>query len=203
MKKALAALALAGSMAFLGAAPALAYPASEPELTVEGEDTAVAPGETFFISGGGMNPGEPVDATVTEEGTAPAAGSQSVATKINVFLAPATFSTTANADGTFSLPITINESGTYSITATGRISGTTVGPITVQVDPRFAEAGAGSAVVPAGNSGNAGSNVTGGLANTGADSGLVLWTLVGAGALAAGAASVVVVRRRAKTEAAA
>lgn len=201
MKKVLAVLALAGSMAFLGAAPALAYPASEPAVTTD--DGAVAPGETFTISGGGMNPGEPVDATVTEEGTAPAAGSQSVATKINVFLAPATFSTTANADGRFSLPITINESGTYSIVAKGRISGTTVGPVTVQVDPRFTEAGAGSAVVPAGNSGNAGSGAAGGLANTGADSGLVLWTLVGAGALAAGAASVIVVRRRAKAEVAA
>lgn len=201
MKKALAALALAGSMAFLGTAPALAYPASEPSATVD--DGAVAPGEAFTFSGGGMNAGEPVDVTVTEEGTAPAAGSQSVANKINVFLAPTTLSTTANADGRFSLPITINESGTYSITATGRISGTTVGPVTVQVHPRFAEAGAGSAVVPAGNSGNAGSNAAGGLANTGADSGLVLWTLVGAGALAAGAASVIVVRRRAKAEVAA
>jgi LPXTG-motif cell wall-anchored protein len=36
------------------------------------------------------------------------------------------------------------------------------------------------------------------LANTGADSSLILWSLVGAGALAAGTASVVVARRRAK-----
>lgn len=200
MKKALAALALAGSIALFGAAPALAaqYPASEPSLTVD--DAAVAPGEEFTVSGSGMNANEPVDVTVTESGSAaPAPGAQSVGSKINVFLAPQTFSTTANAEGRFSLPLTISESGTYSITATGRISGTTVGPVVVQVDPRFAE-GASLA-----NTGGAPLANTGGapLANTGADSGLILWSLVGAGALAAGAASVVVVRRRAKTEVAA
>lgn len=195
MKKALAALALAGSLALVGTAPAMAttYPASEPAATVD--DAAVAPGEQFTFSGGGMNANEPVDVTVTEsDSAAPAAGSQSVGSKINVLLAPQTFSTTANAEGKFSLPLTISESGTYSITATGRISGTTVGPVIVQVDPRFAEGGAGASLA---NTGGAP------LANTGADSGLILWTLVGAGALAAGAASVVVVRRRAKTEAAA
>lgn len=200
MNKTLAALTLAGSIALLGAAPALAaeYPSSEPAATVD--DAAVAPGEQLIFSGGGMLANEPVDVTVTlVDSAAPAAGTQSVSSKINVFLAPETFSTTANAEGRFSLPLSFSDSGTYSITATGRISQTTVGPVTVQVDAAFAEAGSGLA-----NTGGAPlANTGAGLANTGADSGLVLWTLVGAGALAAGAASVVVVRRRAKTEAAA
>lgn len=202
MKKTFAALALAGSIALIGAAPALAaeYPASEPAASVD--DAAVAPGEQLIFSGGGMAPNEPVDVTVTlVDSAAPAAGTQSVGSKINVFLAPETFATTAKADGTFSLPLSFSDSGTYSITATGRISKTTVGPVSVKVDPAFAEAGSGLA-----NTGGAPLANTGGgaaLANTGADSGLILWTLVGAGALAAGAASVVVVRRRAKTAAAA
>jgi LPXTG-motif cell wall-anchored protein len=200
MKKTLAALTLAGSIALIGAAPALAaeYPASEPTATVD--DAAVAPGEQLIFSGGGMAANEPVDVTVTlVDSAAPAAGTQSVGAKINVFLAPETFSTTAKADGTFSLPLSFSNSGTYSITATGRISKTTVGPVTVKVDPAFAEPGSGLA-----NTGGAPlANTGAGLANTGADSGLILWTLVGAGALAAGAASVVVVRRRAKSEVAA
>jgi LPXTG-motif cell wall-anchored protein len=200
MNKTLAALTLAGTIALFGAAPALAvdYPSSEPAATVD--DAAVAPGEQLIFSGGGMLANEPVDVTVTlVDSAAPAAGTQSIASKINVLLAPETFSTTAKADGTFSIPLSFTDSGTYSITATGRISQTTVGPVTVQVDARFAEAGAGLA-----NTGGAPlANTGAGLANTGADSGLVLWSLVGAGALAAGAASVVVVRRRAKTEAAA
>jgi LPXTG-motif cell wall-anchored protein len=202
MKKSLAALALAGSIAFAGAVPALAYTSSPPEIVVD--DAAVAPNEPFILSGGGMAPNEPVNVTVTPvDASAPAAGSQVVAAKINVFFAPQTLSTTADADGRFSLPISISEAGTYSITATGAVSGRTVGPVTVQVDPSFAEGGAPLA----GTGGNAGgaplANTGSGLANTGADSGLVLWTLVGAGALAAGATSVVVVRRRAKAEAAA
>jgi LPXTG-motif cell wall-anchored protein len=203
MKKTLAALALAGTIALIGAGPALAqYSPTAPAATVD--DAAVAPGEAFIFSGSGMLPNEPVNVTVDLVAAPQAlganpAGSLAVASKINVVLAPQTFSTTANAQGQFSLPISLSASGTYSITATGAISKTTVGPVTVKVDPTFAEAGSGLA-----NTGGAPLASTGaGLANTGADSGLVLWTLVGAGALAAGAASVVIVRRRAKTEAAA
>jgi len=105
-------------------------------------------------------------------------------------------STTADAKGAFELPIAINEAGTYSLTATGETSGVVVGPVTVTVAASLANTGGNAA-------GSAPLANTGGLANTGADSGLILWTLVGAGALAAGATSVVVVRRRAKAEAAA
>ncbi|MGC0236664.1 LPXTG cell wall anchor domain-containing protein [Arthrobacter sp. SD76] len=201
MKKTLAALALAGSIALVGAAPSMAatYPALPPQAAVS--DGVVGPGEDFIFSGQGFLAGETLTITVTP-GQAPAsdgasiAGGAAVAAKINLYLAPSTLSTTADAQGRFSLPIAISEAGTYSITATGNTSGVTVGPVTVTVAASLANTGG----APLANTG--GSSATG-LANTGADSGLVLWTLVGAGALAAGATSVVVVRRRAKAEAAA
>jgi LPXTG-motif cell wall-anchored protein len=197
MKKTLAALALAGSIALIGSAPAMAatYPPLPPTAAVS--DGTVGPGEQFIFRGQGFRPFETLSITVTP-GNPPAAsgatfGGTSVVAKIPVFLAPQTFSATADAQGAVAFPISISTAGTYSITATGNTSGVTVGPVTVVVDPSFASSGAPLATTGGGA----------GLANTGADSGLVLWTIVGAGALAAGAASVVVVRRRAKTEAAA
>jgi len=197
MKKTLAAVALAGSIALIGSAPAMAttYPAPAPAAAVS--DSTVAPGETFIFTGQGFLPGETVTITVTPvDGSAPAAGSQSIASKISVFTAPTTLSTQADAQGKISVPIVINEAGTYSITARGNVSGVTVGPVIVKVVASLANTGSNTSGAPLANTGS-------GLANTGVDSGLVLWTLVGAGALAAGATSVVVVRRRAKAEAAA
>ncbi|KSU78691.1 LPXTG-motif cell wall anchor domain-containing protein [Pseudarthrobacter enclensis] len=199
MKKTLAALALAGSIALIGSAPAMAatYPALPPQAAVS--DGTVGPGETFVFRGQGFLAGESLTIRVTP-GQAPAsnganiAGGRSVAARISVVTEAQTLKTTADAQGRFSLPITINEAGTYSLTATGDVSGVTVGPITVTVTASLANTGS----APLANTGSGS-----GLANTGADSGLVLWTLVGAGALAAGATSVVVVRRRAKAEAAA
>jgi LPXTG-motif cell wall-anchored protein len=197
MKKTLAALALAGSLALIGS-PAVAaeYPALPPQAAVS--DGTVGPGETFVFSGQGFLAGESLTITVTP-GEAPAssganiAGGTSFSAKIPVFAAPQTLSATADTQGAFSLPISISEAGTYSLTATGNTSGVVVGPVTVTVAASLANTGG----APLANTGGAG------LANTGADSGLVLWTLVGAGALAAGATSVVVVRRRAKAEVAA
>jgi LPXTG-motif cell wall-anchored protein len=202
MKKALAALALAGSLALVGTAPAIAanYPAIPPQAAVS--DGTVGPGESFVFRGRGPFAGESLTIRVSP-GNPPAAngatiGGRSVATRINVF-AETTLSAQADAQGYFSVPITITEAGTYLVTATGNTSGNTVGPVTVVVDPAYAatlsNTGGGAALA------NTGGGAA--LANTGADSGLILWTLVGAGALAAGAASVVVVRRRAKTEASA
>ncbi|MFE8884417.1 LPXTG cell wall anchor domain-containing protein [Pseudarthrobacter enclensis] len=203
MKKTLAALALAGSIALIGAAPSMAatYPALPPQAAVS--DGTVGPGETFVFSGQGFLAGESLTIQVTP-GQAPAsnganiAGGRSVAARISVVTEAQTLKTTADAQGRFSLPITINEAGTYSLTATGDVSGVTVGPITVTVAASLANTGGNAGGAPLANTGSGA-----GLANTGADSGLVLWTLVGAGALAAGATSVVVVRRRAKAEAAA
>jgi len=195
MKKTLAALALAGSIALIGSAPAMAatYPALPPQAAVS--DGTVGPGETFVFRGQGFLAGERLIIRVTP-GQAPAsnganiAGSRAVAARINVVAEAQTLTAQADAQGAVALPIAINEPGTYSITATGETSGVTVGPVVVKVTP--------AALVANGNSALA--NTGSGLANTGADSGLILWTLVGAGALAAGATSVVVVRRRAKAE---
>ncbi|WP_426938807.1 LPXTG cell wall anchor domain-containing protein [Pseudarthrobacter sp. S3] len=194
MKKTLAALALAGSIALIGS-PAVAaeYPALPPQAAVS--DGTVGPGEQFTFRGQGFLAGEPLVITVTPGNPPAASGAglgRSVATKIPVFLAPQSFNATADAQGAIVFPLSLGEAGTYSITATGTISGVTVGPVTVQVAAALANTGG----APLANTGA-------GLANTGADSGLILWTLVGAGALAAGAASVVVVRRRAKNEVAA
>lgn len=195
MKKTLAALALAGSIALVGSAPAMAatYPPLPPQAAVS--DGTVGPGETFVFRGQGFLAGETLTITVTP-GNPPAAsganiaGGTSFSAKIPVFQAPQTLSAVADAQGAFSLPISISEAGTYSLTATGNTSGVTVGPVTVTVAASLANTGG----APLANTGGSAA----GLANTGADSGLVLWTLVGAGALAAGATSVVVVRRRAK-----
>lgn len=203
MKKTLAALALAGSIALIGSAPAMAatYPALPPQAAVS--DGVVGPGETFVFRGQGFLAGERLIIRVTP-GQAPAsnganiAGSRAVAARINVVAEAQELSATADAQGAVALPIAISEAGTYSITATGTQSGVTVGPVTVTVAASLANTGSVT-----GNTGGAPLANTGGLANTGADSGLILWTLVGAGALAAGATSVVVVRRRAKAEVAA
>lgn len=200
MKKTLAALALAGSIALIGSAPAMAatYPALPPQAAVS--DGVVGPGETFVFRGQGFLAGERLIIRVTP-GQAPAsnganiAGSRAVAGRIAVVTEAQNLSANADAQGAVALPIAISEAGTYSITATGETSGVTIGPVTVTVAASLANTGGNAAGAPLAN--------TGGLANTGADSGLILWTLVGAGALAAGATSVVVVRRRAKAEAAA
>jgi len=200
MKKTFAALALAGSIALIGSAPAMAttYPALPPQAAVS--DGTVGPGETFVFRGQGFRAGEPLIITVTP-GQAPASngagvGNRAVAARISVVAEAQNLSATADAQGAVALPIAISEAGTYSITATGTQSGVTVGPVTVTVAASLANTGGSAA-------GSAPLANTGGLANTGADSGLILWTLVGAGALAAGATSVVVVRRRAKAEVAA
>lgn len=211
LKKSIAALALAGTIALTGTAPAFAanYPAPPANSAVS--DGVVGPGEAFTFSARGFFAGEPLIIRVNP-GAAPAAtgasiagagASRAVPGKISVyFAATQEFNATADASGAVSLPLTINEPGTYTITATGVESGVTSAPVTVTV--AGAPTGVGNGT---GNDTGAGLSNTGGngvgLANTGADSSLVLWSLVGGGALVAGAASVVVVRRRANAEASA
>ena len=193
MKKTLAALALAGSIALIGSAPAMAatYPILPPAAGVS--NGTVTPGQQFIFTAQGFLPGETVTITITVVTTGAAnAGGAAVSAKIPVFQAPQTLSATADAQGKISVPLSFNETGTYSIMAKGNTSGVVVGPVTIKVV-------AASLANTGGNTGSAAA----GLANTGVDSGLVLWTIVGAGALAAGAASVVVVRRRAKSDVAA
>lgn len=205
MKKSIAALALAGSIALIGAGSASAatpapYPAPSTGTTVSA--TVVAPGGTITFSvASGFLPGETVAITVAYNGNPQAAGStvngglsRSVPTIITI---PAdtvsdSFTVTANEQGGFSTPVTLGtEEGIYTITAVGMTSGYTVSQTVSVVDPAGTAAGA-ARVDTDGTS-------AAGLAETGADSGLVLWTFVGAGAVVAGVASVVVVRRRAKS----
>lgn len=198
MKKSIAALALAGTIALTGTAPAVAanYPAPPANSAVS--DGVVGPGEAFTFSGRGFLAGEPLVIRVTP-GARPAStgasiaggASRSVPSKISVLLAAQEIRATADSAGAVALPLTISEPGVYTITATGVNSGHTSDPVTVTV------AGEAAAALP--NAGGTGA----GLANTGADSSLILWSLVGGGALVAGAASVVVVRRRANAEASA
>jgi LPXTG-motif cell wall-anchored protein len=194
MKKTLAAITLAGSIALMGAVPAMAannnYPAPPPNSAVS--DGTVGPGEQFVFRGKGFRAGEGLVIIVTPgrpsaAGASVAGRGMTVTGKITLPLAPQSFSTKTDGSGAFSYPLTISETGVYTLTATGAESGvTSSSTITVQ----------GAAVgtsLPNKANGAA-------LANTGADSNLMIWSLVGAGALAAGVTSVVVVRRRAKAD---
>jgi LPXTG-motif cell wall-anchored protein len=195
MKKTLAALTLAGSIALIGAVPAVAanttYPAPPANSAVS--DGTVGPGEQFVFRGNGFKAGEGLTISVTPGGRPASTGASvagrgmSVTGKITLPLAPQTFSTSADANGAFSFPLTISEPGVYTLTATGLESGISVSS-TVTVEG----AAVGTSLADTGN-GTA-------LADTGADSSLMVWSLVGAGALAAGVTSVVVVRRRAKAD---
>ncbi|MCB5291199.1 LPXTG cell wall anchor domain-containing protein [Arthrobacter sp. SO3] len=195
MKKTLAAITLAGSIALIGAVPAMAannnYPAPPANSAVS--DGTVGPGEQFVFRGKGFKAGEGLSIKVTPGAKPASTGASvngrgmSVSGKITLPLAPQEFAHNADASGAFSFPLTISETGVYTISATGLESGVTVSSsITVQ----------GAAV-----GANLANTVNGtALANTGADSNLMIWSLVGAGALAAGVTSVVVVRRRAKAD---
>ncbi|MDN4645134.1 LPXTG cell wall anchor domain-containing protein [Arthrobacter sp. PsM3] len=173
MKKTLAAITLAGSIALMGAVPAMADGYASPKSTGVVSDGSPAVGETFSFSGTGFTPGEAITITV---------GSK-------------TFNATADSNGNFTIQLSISEAGTYTLTAKGAVSGNVAtSSVTVQ----------GAALAStSNNAGTALANTGTGLASTGADSSLLLWSLVGGGALAAGITSVVVVRRRAKGEIAA
>lgn len=169
MKKALAAVALAGSIALIGAIPAVAstYPAGPAVGVVS--DGSPAIGEIFSFSGKGFAPGEAIVITV---------GSR-------------TFNVTADANGNFTFQLSLTEAGTFTLTAKGASGHTVTATVTVE------------GVTLAGSSNgtsHGSSSAGGGLADTGADSNLLIWSLVGGGALAAGITSVVVVRRRASAD---
>jgi len=202
MKKTLAALALAGSIALIGAVPAVAAQYPAPAAVVAVSNASPGPGETFVFRGraAAFFNNEPLSITVTPNGAPAAAGagvsngSRTVSGKITLPLAPQTFSTTSASDGSFAFPLSISETGAFTLTATGMTSGKSASATVTVVGTGLANTGG----APLANTGGGAA-----LANTGADASLVLWSLVGAGALAAGATSVVVVRRRAKAEAAA
>ncbi|MCQ9163656.1 LPXTG cell wall anchor domain-containing protein [Arthrobacter sp. STN4] len=201
MKKALASLALAGILTLsVGSVAAQAapndYPAGPPSGSVS--VAVVAPGQAFIFSGSGFTPGEAIFVTITLSN--PVAGgaigsmgggvSASVPIIIKPVATPSSFTTTASSTGTFSVPVELDKTGTYTLTATGKTSGVTVTQ-TVKV--------VAAAVNPSGN--NVAGTQPGGLASTGVDASVLVWSLVGAGALAAGVGTVVVSRRRSRASA--
>src|SRR6478735_6431443 len=126
MKKSIAALALAGTIALTGAVPAMAanYPAPGTGSGTVSDGT-VTPGQVFTFSGTGFLAGETITITITITSTPQALGglsggaSMAVPSKINVLAAPQTFTTTAAADGSFAFPLSLSEPGTYTLTASG------------------------------------------------------------------------------------
>ncbi len=189
MKKSIAALALAGIIALTGTAPAVAttYPAPGNEQGTVSDGT-IAAGESITFAGTGYIPGETINVTFERTGGKKDSSGERPA--------PSSFSAIADGTGAFSTSITFTDSGRYTISAVGATSG----------NKRWA-----AITVNAGNGGGKGSGFTGassvtavganGQANTAADSSLVLWSLVGGGALAASAASAALIRRRAKGKA--
>ncbi|WP_342022290.1 peptidase [Arthrobacter citreus] len=192
MKKTASALVLAGSLAFFGAGAANAvdnYPAPTPGGV---SDATVAPGATVAFSGSGFTPGEAISVTVDYSNTpvvVPGSGLNGVIVLAEVVNS---FTTNADASGNFTTNVALGEAGTYTLTATGLESGKVV-TAAVSVDPAFAGDGSGS-----GNgSDNGGSEADdNNLADTGADSAMLLWGAAGVLALGAGVASVAVARRK-------
>ena len=202
MKKTIASLALAGvltlSAGTVAAQAAPEYPAAPPAASVS--EGTVVPGQAFTFAGNGFTPGEIVDITVVQ--SSPVAGgalgslgggvSMSVPMTVQP-AAPASYEAVAAADGSFSAPVTLDETGTYTLTATGRTSGVSVSQTVKVVASLDADAGTN-------NEAGAGNTVAdadkGGLANTGVDASVLVWSLIGVGALGAGVGTVVVSRRR-------
>lgn len=192
MKKTASALVLAGSLAFFGAGAANAvenYPAPAPGGV---SDATVAPGATVAFSGSGFTPDEAISVTVdysNDPVVVPGSGLNGVIVMAEVVN---TFTTNADASGNFATNVTLGEAGTYTLTATGLESGKVV-TAAVSVDPAFAGDGSGSGD----GSGNGGSDAgDSDLADTGANSALLLWGAAGVLALGAGVASVAVARRK-------
>lgn len=193
MKKSLATIALASSIALIGAVPAVAanYPAPPPSAAVS--DGVVGPGETFVFSGRGFLAGETIVIRVTP-GARPAstgasiAGGPSRTVPGRIAMAPQTFTTTADKNGAFAFPMSISEPGVYTLTAEGQTSG-------VVVSATITVVGESAGAADLANSGGQP------LANTGADASLLLWGAAGVAALGLGAGGIIVSRRRTKASA--
>ncbi|AUI51852.1 LPXTG cell wall anchor domain-containing protein [Arthrobacter crystallopoietes] len=212
MKKTLTALAIAGSLTFLGGGAAQAGDALYPAPAVaEVSDSTPAPGETFTFSAAGFIPGETIVVTISFVPDAAASGAAGGAGLGGAFgaglsgvILPASVvdneTVTADENGSFSLPVTLNEEGTYTLTAVGQESGVTKSA-TVEVSSATAGgAGMGGNVGTGADDNSAANNeaVANGdrLAETGFDSSALLWGGAGVLALGAGATAVVVSRRK-------
>jgi hypothetical protein len=144
MKKSIAALALAGTIALTGTAPAMAanYPAPSTNSAVS--DGVVGPGRSLHLFRQGLlrwrTPDHPGNAR--EQPRLPRA--QALLVPVQAAPCPARSAFTLRHRRSTQrltlpaqfLPLTINEPGTYTITATGVNSGVTSAPVTVTVGRR-------------------------------------------------------------------
>lgn len=204
MKKTLASLALAGILTFsAGAVAAQAAPDYPAEGSATVSNTTVVPGQAVTFAGSGFAPGETIDITVTQTSAVAGGAIGSLGGGVSMSkpliikaVAPTSFTTEATASGTFSVPVTLELKGTYTLTATGRISGNTATQVVKVVTSLDADNGTGS-----GTGNTVADGEKGGLANTGIDTSVLVWSIAGAGALAAGVGTVVVSRRRSRQNA--
>ncbi|WP_155848417.1 hypothetical protein [Arthrobacter sp. 35W] len=115
---------------------------------------------------------------------------------VPMIIKPSVVVATAVADsgGNFSTTVMLTEHGTYTITATGATSGVTATQVVRVVAASTDGNAAGS-----GTTGNGSNNND--LASTGIDPSVLVWSLIGVGALAAGAGTVVISRRRSRQNA--
>lgn len=180
MKKSIAALALAGIIALAGTAPAVAstYPAPGNEQGTVSDGT-IAAGESITFAGTGYIGGETINVTFERTGGKKDSEGERPA--------PSSFSVIADGAGAFSTSITFTDSGRYTISAVGATSGNTRwAAVTVNAGKGSSGFTGASSVTAVGANGQA---------DTAEDSSLVLWSLVGGGALAASAASAALIRR--------
>ncbi|MCQ1957263.1 peptidase [Arthrobacter sp. zg-Y826] len=193
MKKTVSALVLTGSLAFVGAGAASAVESYPAPATGTVSDSVVTPGSTVVFSGTGFIPGEEILVTATYANDPTVVAGTGVSSPIILAQQIASYNTVADASGNFAVEVTLGEAGTYTLTATGVESGKVV-TNTVVVD---AAAGTGTgAGVGTGAGTGANASADGGLADTGADSAMMLWGAAGVLALGAGVASVAVARRK-------
>ncbi|WP_269938261.1 LPXTG cell wall anchor domain-containing protein [Arthrobacter sp. HY1533] len=205
MKKTLVSLALAGILTLsVGTVAAQAAPDYPAEGSATVSDTVVVPGQAVTFAGSGFAPGETIDVTATQTSAVAGGAIGSIGGGISMSkplivkaVAPSTFTTQATAAGTFSLPVTLSANGTWTLTAVGRTSGNKASQV-VKVVTSLPGSGSGTG---AGDGNTVADGEKGGLANTGIDTGVLVWSLVGAGALAAGVGTVVVSRRRSRQDA--
>ena len=208
MKRSIAALALAGTIALAGTAPAMAattYPAPGNEYGTVSDGT-IARGESITFSGSGYIAGETINVTFQRTGGKKASDGGRPA--------PPSFSVNADGTGAFSTSITFTDGGNYMISAVGARSGNTRWAAVVVNSGNGGSNNDGGGNHGGGNHGGGNGKGNSGLAavssvtdagtatgdaNNVAESNLVLWSLVGAGTLAATAASAAVIRRRART----
>ncbi|MCQ1954388.1 peptidase [Arthrobacter sp. zg-Y238] len=183
MKKTVSALALTGALAFAGAGAASALESYPAPATGTVSDSVVTPGSAVVFSGAGFIPGEQVLVTATYANNPVVVGGTGVSSPIILAQQIGSYNTVADAAGNFAVEVTLAEAGTYTLTATGVQSGKVV-TNTVVVE---AAAGTGT---------GANASADAGLADTGADSAMMLWGAAGVLALGAGVATVTIARRK-------